>query len=149
MSLCTTCELVARRDSGQAPVWDAIYRTEHWDVVHSFNTALLGWLVLVARRHVEAVADLTEEEALELGALVRRVSQAIHATTGCAKTYVVQFAEAAGHAHVHVHLIARMPDLPADRRGPRIFGYLGVPDEERVSEAAMDHLALQIRAALE
>ncbi len=42
---CMTCELVARRDRGEAPLWDNIYRTAHWDLVHSYNTALPGWLV--------------------------------------------------------------------------------------------------------
>jgi diadenosine tetraphosphate (Ap4A) HIT family hydrolase len=65
INTCKTCELLARRDAGLAPVWDNIHRTRHWDVVHSFNTALPGWLVLVCRRHVEAVHNLTGEEAAE------------------------------------------------------------------------------------
>ena len=56
MKHCQTCELIARRDAGIAPLWDCIHRTAYWDIVHSYNTALPGWLVLVARRHIEAVA---------------------------------------------------------------------------------------------
>lgn len=33
------------------------------------------------------------------------------------------FAEADGFAHLHVHLVPRMPDQPDDRRGPDVFGY--------------------------
>ncbi|NJM07304.1 hypothetical protein HC891_15600 [Candidatus Gracilibacteria bacterium] len=57
-----------------------------------------------------------------------------------------QFAEAAGHPHVHVHIVPRMADLPADRRGPHIFSYLSVPEAERVSEEAMNAIATRIRA---
>lgn len=148
MPACLTCELIRRRDAGEAPLWDSIYRTPAWDVVHSYNTALPGWLVLVARRHIEAVDALTEEEAVELGRLLRRVSLALKTVTGCAKTYVIQFAEAAEHPHVHVHVVARMPDMPPERRGPNVFQYLGVRDDERLSEAAMNDLALKIRQAL-
>ncbi len=82
MDTCQTCRLLARRNAGAAPPWDNIHRTPHWDVVHSFNTALPGWLVLVCRRHVEAVHELTDDEAAELGALFRRVSLALHEVTG-------------------------------------------------------------------
>ncbi|MCA9934892.1 MAG: HIT family protein [Ardenticatenaceae bacterium] len=148
MTTCHTCERLAQRDAGQAPLWDNILRTPYWDVVHSFNSALPGWLVLVLRRHVEALADLTEEEASALGLLIRQVSAALQETTGCIKTYVMQFAEAAEHPHVHVHLVPRMADLPADRRGANIFGYLTAVEDERVSEDAMNHLAKQIRSVL-
>lgn len=148
MITCHTCELTQRRDSGTAPLWDAIYRTPYWDVAHAFNTSLLGWLVVVARRHIAAVDEMTEAEAIELGKLVWQTSRALKMHTGCSKTYVVQFAEATGHAHVHFHVIPRMADLPEDHRGPNVFKYLGVPEAERVSEAAMNELAAQVRRSL-
>ncbi len=145
---CLTCELIERRDRGDAPPWDSILRTEAWDVVHSFDTSLLGWLVVVARRHVESVARLEEPEAVELGRLLREVSRAVETAVGCQKTYVVQFAEARDHPHVHFHVIARMLDLPDDAIGPKIFRYLGRPEEERLSEETMNELALRLRAIL-
>lgn len=148
ISQCQTCELVARRDRSEAPPWDAIYRSQYWDVVHSFNTSLEGWLVLVARRHIAAIEEMSEEEAVELGRLIRRVSLALKETTGCVKTYVIQFAEAPGHPHVHFHIVPRMADQPDDHRGPNIFRYLGVADEERVTEERMNELAAQIRQIL-
>lgn len=148
ISRCQTCALVARRDRGEAPPWDAIYRSPHWDVVHSFDTSLVGWLVLVARRHMAAVDEMSDEEAVELGRLIRGVSLALKETTGCVKTYVIQFAEAAGHPHVHFHIVPRMADQPPDHRGPNIFRYLGVADEERVTEERMNDLAAQIRLIL-
>jgi diadenosine tetraphosphate (Ap4A) HIT family hydrolase len=148
MTSCKTCELVERRDAGAAPFWDNILRTPYWDLVHSYNTALPGWLVLVARRHVEALDELTEEEAIELGTLIRRVSIALKQVTGCAKTYVAQFAEAKEHPHVHVHVVPRMDDQPEERRGPKVFEYVGVPAEEQVSEEGMNDLAAAIQNAL-
>ena len=148
MGACLTCKLMSGRDEGHAPLWDSIYRTDHWDLVHSYNTALPGWLVLIVRRHIEAIDELSDEEAAELGVLLQRASAALREVVGCAKTYVVQFAEAAEHPHVHFHVIPRMADQPEERRSLGIFGYLGVSEAERVSEAEMNGLAVQIRRLL-
>lgn len=145
---CMTCELIARRDRGEAPLWDAIYRTDHWDLVHAYNTSLPGWLVLVARRHVAAIDELTDEEAAELGRLLRQASVALRQTVGCVKTYVCQFAEQAEHPHVHFHIVPRIADQPEERRGPRVFGYLGASDEERVSEETMNEIGDRIRRVI-
>lgn len=148
MTRCKTCELIARRDAGTAPSWDCIHRTPFWDIVHSYNTALPGWLVIVARRHIEAVHELTTAEAAELGVLIRQVSVALRDVTGCLKTYVIQFAEAAEHPHVHFHIVPRMADQPEDRRSTKVFAYLDVPEAERVSEERMNELAARIRPLL-
>lgn len=148
MTHCKTCELLARRDADQAPLWDSILRTPHWDVVHSYNTALPGWMVLVVRRHVAAIDELTEGEAVELGKLIRRVSLALKQVVGCEKTYVIQFAEHPDHPHVHFHLVPRMGDLPTDRRSVNIFRYLGVAKAERVSEEQMNQIAAKMQRVL-
>jgi diadenosine tetraphosphate (Ap4A) HIT family hydrolase len=148
MKYCKTCELIARRDAGIAPPWDSIHRTRFWDVVHSYNTTLPGWLVLVARRHIEAIDELTDEEALELGVLLQRVSLALKEVTGCLKTYVIQFAELAEHPHVHFHIVPRMADQPENRRGTKIFEYLSASEEERVSEERMNEIAVKVQKIL-
>jgi diadenosine tetraphosphate (Ap4A) HIT family hydrolase len=149
MSECLTCELAAHRDAGEAPLWDSFYRTDCWDVVHAYNTSLPGWLVLVARRHIEALDELNEAEALELGALIQRVSQGLKMATGCRKTYVMQFAEHVDHPHVHFHIVPRMADMPPEYKSTKIFGYLGASEEERVSEEEMNEIAVNIRSFLD
>jgi len=148
MKRCKTCELVNRRNTGDAPLWDCIQRTQYWDLVHSYNTALPGWLVLVVRRHIEAIDELTDDEASELGRLARRVSIALREVTGCIKTYVVQFAEHEDHPHVHFHIVPRMENQPEDRGSVRIFKYLNVPEEERVSEERMNEISAKIQSIL-
>ncbi len=149
MNLCKTCELTARRDAGTAPLWDSIHRTQFWDIVHSYNSELPGWIVLVARRHIQAVDELTESEAIELGVLIRRVSIALKQVTGCIKTYVMQFAEAPDHPHVHFFFFFRMVDMPADRRGPRVCEYITAQEDKHVSEQAMNAMATQLQQILQ
>jgi diadenosine tetraphosphate (Ap4A) HIT family hydrolase len=144
---CRSCELVARRDRGEAPLWDAIVRTAHWDVVHCWPTSHEGWLVLAVRVHRDSIADLTADEAAELGPLLRVASQALHERVGAVKTYVAQFAEHPDHQHVHVHLVPVAADHPDQRRGPQVFGLLG-DESTAVSEDRMNELALALRADL-
>jgi len=145
---CLTCELVAKRDSGEAPLWDSIFRTQYWDVVHSYNSELLGWLVVVPRRHMEAIAEMRVAESTEFGVLLRDVSATLKEVTGCLKTYVMQFAEHSQHPHVHFHVVPRMADQPIERKACKTMAYLGVSDDVRVSEDAMNELGKKIRTLL-
>jgi len=149
MKTCKTCELIARRDQGAAPPWDCIYRTPLWDVAHCYETALPGWLVLVARRHIPSLDELTDPEAVEMGRLIHKISSALKEVTSSVKTYVLQFAESREHQHVHFHIIPRRADLPDDYRSTHIFRYLGVPEKERVSQETMNAIALKVRERLE
>jgi diadenosine tetraphosphate (Ap4A) HIT family hydrolase len=145
---CKTCELISRRDGGGAPLWDSILRTRYWDVVHNYDTSLPGWLCLVVRRHLGAIDELSEIEAVELGQLIRRSSVALKQVVGCVKTYVLQFAEHEEHRHVHFHVVPRMSDQPEDRKSTKIFGYMGVPPGERVGEDEMNEISAKVREIL-
>jgi diadenosine tetraphosphate (Ap4A) HIT family hydrolase len=149
MTSCRTCELIARRDNGGAPPWDRIRRTAHWDVVHAFDTSIEGWLVLVARRHVSSVGELDDDAVVELGPLLRDVSRVLGSVLGCAKTYVVQFAEHPQHPHVHFHVVPRAEDHPVELLGPQVFKALGVQAPARVPEARMNLIAAKVSEALE
>ena len=112
---CKTCEMTVRRRLGQAPLWDNIYQTEFWDVVHAYNSALPGWLVLVVQRHIESLDELTEQEAAELGPLIRRVSLSLKSVIGCKKTYVIQFAEPENtRTCISISYHAWLINLPSD-----------------------------------
>ncbi|WP_433327446.1 HIT family protein [Spirillospora sp. CA-294931] len=141
---CVSCRTDAALAT--APPREHIASDTHWRAAHAFGTDLLGWLVLVPRRHVTAVAALTDAEAATLGAWQVRLSRALHAVTGCEKTYIAQFAEAEGFAHVHFHIVARMPDQAPELKGPRVFALLGA--EPGVSAGRRDEFALELRRRL-
>ena len=60
----------------------------------------------------------------------------------------MQFSEAEGFEHLHVHLVPRMVDQPADRTGPRVFGYLGADESSRVCRRRAGPVGHLIAAAL-
>jgi diadenosine tetraphosphate (Ap4A) HIT family hydrolase len=107
-----------------------------------------GWTVLVIRRHVASLGEMTDEEASQLGPLIQRVSRALGEVVGCAKTYVAQFAENPLHRHVHFHIIPRATDQPEELQGPRVFAGLGVPDNRSVPEARMNEIAVAMATEL-
>jgi diadenosine tetraphosphate (Ap4A) HIT family hydrolase len=143
---CVTCELTANRHQG--PRCERIYEDAHWRVVHAFNTSLPGWLVIVSMRHVVSFAELSEAEALSFGPLLHRVSRALQEVTGAIKTYTVLFAESPEHPHVHLHVIPRMADIPEDKKGPRVFDYLGVPEDQIVPLEKRNEIAVKLQELL-
>ncbi len=145
MSDCYPCTVEA---SARPPPRERVYDDGHWRVAHALSSTLPGWLVVLPKRHLTGLAELADEEAARLGPLLQRLSAALIEVTGATKTYVALFAEAAGFEHLHVHVVPRPADLPEDRRGPRIFGYLD-PDPDRwLPEADRDRGATRIMAAM-
>ncbi|MBI4939968.1 MAG: HIT family protein [Actinobacteria bacterium] len=141
---CYSCSISARL--GALPVRDATWVEGGWYLAHNFEGGLPGWFVLVPQRHVLALDELTEAEGEAMGRLLVRVTAALRAVVGCTKTYTLLLAEKPGFAHLHVHVVPRMPDLPPDRVGPRIFGYaddepVAERERDRISGLVRDHLA--------
>jgi diadenosine tetraphosphate (Ap4A) HIT family hydrolase len=143
---CYTCVQDAR--GADAPVRERIASDEFWRAAHAFNSALPGWLVLVPRRHVTSLADLTDPEAASLGCWQVRMSRALQQVVGCQKTYLVQFAEADGFSHVHFHVIPRQADLPPELRGPRVFQLLGAADRPHVSNEQVAEISSALASVL-
>jgi diadenosine tetraphosphate (Ap4A) HIT family hydrolase len=144
-NLCYTCAATEKMD--ELGPSSAIWVTDGWRVAHSFNSALLGWLVVVPRRHIESIHELSDDESVELGRLLRRASKALVDVVGCQKTYVMMFAEAPGFNHVHFHVVPRAHALDAEHRGSSIFEYLKHPESEWIPLAEQDELALALRSA--
>lgn len=149
MTDCHTCTLIENRKSPDVPLWDSIFPAEHFDITHAYNTSLPGWIVLVAKRHIAAIHEMSAAESIELGTLVRRVSVALKHAVGCERTYIMQFAEQEGHNHVHFHVVPRMADIADENKGPRVFNYLGVEANCCVSEDQRNEVARKMLAVLE
>lgn len=142
---CFACDHQA---SDSLPPREDVVHTEHWRVAHAFNSTLPGWLVINPTRHLTSFTELTPAAADELGGLVHRLSTALEQVTGCVKTYLMQFSEAEGFSHLHVHVVPRMPDHPAEARGPKVFTYLDDDPAQWLPETQRDAIALGLREAL-
>jgi diadenosine tetraphosphate (Ap4A) HIT family hydrolase len=142
---CLSCVTNAHPDP---PPRDVIYSSLRWRVAHAFGTSLPGWLVVIPRRHVLALDELTLEESTELGPLLSDLTAALRRVVQCEKTYVALFAEAEGFEHLHVHVIPRGPGLDAAFLGPRVFGLLGGDPALHVPDTGRDQIAAELSRAL-
>jgi diadenosine tetraphosphate (Ap4A) HIT family hydrolase len=145
---CGTC----RANHGELPApGGVIHEDAFWRLEHILAPIpMAGWLVLKPRRHVEALADLSGDEAAQFGPLVRRITRAMDAVMRPAKVYLCQFSEAEHFAHIHFHLIPRREDTPPEQRGPAVFALLSAAragnDLAPVVEA--ERLAAAVRSRL-
>lgn len=146
---CNICEKLKVLDA--LPASENVYQTDHWAVVHAFNTAQEGWLVLLSKAHVLSLAELQDEAVQELGLLQKRLTQALQSVLGAYKTYSVAFAEQGPHGdyrHLHIHIIPRFEGQD-EFKGPNVFKLLGVPDEQIVPQERRNELAHQLKTYLD
>ena len=80
---------------------------------HAAPCPVAGWCVLELSRTCATLDALTPAEARDMGDHIRRVSAAMRSVTGCARVYLLAFAEA--HRQVHVHLVPRHESDDATR----------------------------------
>jgi diadenosine tetraphosphate (Ap4A) HIT family hydrolase len=125
---CLTC--AAGEGRIQLSLMPGLVVTEHWRVEQGHPTRVRGWVVVVLRRHAPALHDMTPEEWAELATVLAAVCEAHRDVVGAAKEYVLQFAEAPGHQHVHFHVVPRLPEWPPELSGQRVMEALGARAED-------------------
>ncbi len=114
---------------GRISPGSVIYEGTAWRVEHAYPSSLLGWLVIVLRRHAEALHELEPEEAVELGILQRAVAIALNAKFDTAKEYSICYGEAPRFSHLHVHIVPRAFDVAESLRGGGVFAHLKAQDD--------------------
>lgn len=144
---CFTCKSI----SGEKRIspGPTIYEGKYWLVEHAYPCALKGWLVLVLKRHVESLHELSREEFLELGELQHRLAQLLFQELDCEKEYAVCLAEAEHFHHIHFHLIPKPHDLPDELRATRIFSMLKVEGKDVIPPDEIDALCEHFKTRLE
>jgi diadenosine tetraphosphate (Ap4A) HIT family hydrolase len=120
---CLTCQSL----SGEYPLSPGprIHDGQFWAVEHAWPTAVRGWLVIILKRHAEALHELDQWELLELASLQGIISALVFERLRCEKEYLSCFAEGDGFKHVHVHIIPKPKALSPLLKGPKIFELLG------------------------
>jgi hypothetical protein len=89
-----------------------VYGDDLWKVCHapaSMRPAV-GQLMVEATRHFLDYSEMTDEEAAQIGPLMRRLYAALRSVTGAERVYSVVLLE--GVPHFHLHLVPRPADAP-------------------------------------
>lgn len=67
------------------------------------DSAVRGHAMIVARRHVENVADLSEDEALDLALVQRAAERALLDVTGTDRAILLKLGIQVPHLHIHIY----------------------------------------------
>jgi diadenosine tetraphosphate (Ap4A) HIT family hydrolase len=127
---CWTCQ----SNTGEKRIspGPTIFEGRYWFVEHANPVKAIGWLVIVMKRHAEALHQLTPEEFAELGHIQGRLVTLLHEELNCEKEYVSCYAEKEHFHHIHFHVFAKPFGLPDELRGGGSFALLKVSPEEAV-----------------
>jgi diadenosine tetraphosphate (Ap4A) HIT family hydrolase len=127
---CWSC----RSNSGEKRISPGatIFEGKYWLVEHAYPVAVKGWLVIVLKRHVEALHELSPDEFAELGQIQAKLSRFLFEELGCEKEYVSCYAEAEHFYHIHFHVFAKPQNLSHDLKGGKSFALLKVSERESV-----------------
>ncbi len=109
-----------------------IFAGKYWLVEHAYPVKMKGWLVIVLKRHAEALHELTADEFSELGQIQARLSRFLFEELNCEKEYVSCYAEMEHFRHIHFHMFARPQDFPKELIGGGSFALLKVTEEDAV-----------------
>ena len=125
---------ICRSNSGEKRIspGPTIFEGKYWFVEHAYPVKVIGWIVIVLKRHAAALHELTAEEFIELGQIQARLIPLLHKELHCEKEYISCYAEMEHFRHIHVHVFARPADLPEELKGGHSFALLKVTPEEAV-----------------
>lgn len=142
--ICYTCESLSGKR--QISPGDVIYEAEYWTVEHCYPVAFKGWLVIVLKRHIEALHELTSEEFNELSQIQQKVVQILHRELSPEKEYMMCFAEGDHFHHIHFHVVAKPKDLPPNLKGPHIFALMNKPGINVIPEHEIQDFCSDLKA---
>lgn len=103
MADCIACEL--SNGTRELP-GGRIHQTRFWLVEHCTGPLGIGAFVVKPERHVTSVADLSEEEAIELGPLLRLTSIVARELVDADQIYNCLWSHAGG-IPVHIHYVVQ------------------------------------------
>jgi diadenosine tetraphosphate (Ap4A) HIT family hydrolase len=90
-----------------------IHQTASWAVEHCVGPLGVGTLIVKPFRHCLNVGELTEQESMELGPLLRDAAGCVKHLCGADQTYVCSWSHA-GWRPVHIHFVVQ-PAWNSDR----------------------------------
>jgi ATP adenylyltransferase len=100
---CLACDLAAGRRELPGGV---VHETPCFLVEHCVGPLGVGTLLVKPRRHVTRVADLTDDEAAELGVVLRRAAQVVDELVTPEQVYTCLWSHA-GRTPVHIHWVVQ------------------------------------------
>jgi histidine triad (HIT) family protein len=121
------CIICDKHKDLQASVGGAIatrngMTVSHYPIIDN-QPAIKGHLLIEPIRHVTEASELTEDEAMAMGLLIRNSIVLLKSKLGAEHAYVFRINDKVPHFHVHV--VPRFPNTPAEFWGHKITEWNG------------------------
>jgi len=144
MSICHSC----LSNSGEKRISpaQAIHEGAFWIVEHAYPSGLLGWMVIVLKRHCEKLHELEMDEWKELAEIEYKLIKTMHAAIESKKEYVACFAEMEGFQHIHFHIIPKTNSYDEAFKGTKAFQYLKPEHDACISAESIREFCKEMRA---
>jgi diadenosine tetraphosphate (Ap4A) HIT family hydrolase len=146
-----TCVSCATLTGARQPPGGILYDDTHWVVFLRARPLLVpGQGFIVLRRHCEHLGELTTNELAALGHVMHHTQCAYDLVLQPAKVHFGLYAE--GVKHLHLHVVPRMPNMPAGNI-PMTFLHIWteflatVRLKRPFSEAVVQEVAARLRQA--
>jgi diadenosine tetraphosphate (Ap4A) HIT family hydrolase len=126
--------LICKSNSGEKRIspGPTIYEGKYWVVEHAYPTKIKGWLVIVLKRHSEALHDLSAEEFRELSVIESKIIHLQLIAMNCEKEYISCYAEKGQYNHIHFHVLAKPRELSQEYIGVKSFKLINPIEEEAI-----------------
>lgn len=131
-------------DPGGPLIETELVRAQHAAVPDQDGDVYMGWLLVTPLRHVTSLAELTPDEAEEMGRARTRLALALRESSA-QHVYAMVIGDQV--PHVHEHVIARWPDCPQEHFGP--LRVLEWPCAPRLTEEGLWLFAARLRERLQ
>jgi diadenosine tetraphosphate (Ap4A) HIT family hydrolase len=117
-------------------------------VEHAYPVKAKGWLVIVLKRHVESLHELSSEEFIEFSKIQSRVIRLLYKELNCEKEYVSCYAEKEHYRHIHFHIFAKPYDLPIELRGAKSFAFINATEAEAIPKEEIIALCNRLKESI-
>jgi len=136
-----SCFICRKHNGGEAaPPGGYIYEDAYWMVCHApGKLGPLGTLFIESRRHFLDYAEMTDEESVSLGGVIKKVYSALRMHTDSERIYQLTTME--GQPHFHSWLVPRGKDI--SERGLKFLAR-----DDSCSDEEASALADKLRASM-
>ena len=143
---CISCQAI--RASKRINKVPRVMETKNWVVEHGYPTSIRGWMVIMPKRHVVAVHELTRDEMEEFGDLLQAVCLGQHELYETEKEYFVQYSEGEGYSHLNIHIVPRLEKWPDAMKGFGVFSGIGENIQNPITEMAAAEESMKLQTYL-
>ena len=97
-----------------------IFENDLWHVRHTGQPCgVVGWMLLISRRHVPGPAHFDDREARNFGLALRHFQRQLEEVTGALRIYTAAMGESS--PHFHAHMVPRYVTMPKEAKAWAVF----------------------------